>query len=237
MAGPRYDFFVSYAHADLDRVRRLDLALRELLRRPFRRASFQVFRDERWLGAGSDLTERLRQPMRVSQNLIVVLSEASSRSAWVNREIAYWCDNLGRADRMILVRADPSVPLEWDDSKDRFSRPEALPPALVRATRALPLYVELGTGSAADQEAAVRIAATVLGRPPEEIAGEDYRLQRRRRRLAVSAIAALSVLTALAVVDADGEPRRTVSEVSAGCRPCCSRPLLHLATQRRTGAS
>jgi TIR domain len=200
VADSRYDFFVSYAHEDLDRVRRLDRALRELLRRPFRRSSFQVFRDERRLSAGSDLTERLRTPMRESRTLLVVLSAASSRSVWVDREIAYWCEDLGRPDHMILVRADPSVPLEWDDSAGRFSRPEALPPALVRSTRALPFYVELGTTTASDQEAAVRIAATVLGRAPEEIAGEDYRLQRRRRRLAIGTIAGLSLLTVLTIV-------------------------------------
>ena len=94
MAVKRYDFFISYAHADIERVRELDKALRALLRRPLRRVGFQVFRDETSLAAAPDLTNRLRAALDQSSWLLVALTPASAKSPWVDREIAYWCDEL-----------------------------------------------------------------------------------------------------------------------------------------------
>lgn len=195
--GPRYDFFISYSHRDLERVRRFDRVLRDLLRPPFRRYRFQVFRDETGLTAGQDLTERLMTKLRQSEWLLVFLTSATSGSeSWVNKEIAYWCEELDRADRLIIVRGDEVVDLTWSDDLRTFRDAVGLPPALVSAVREAPFYADLAVGTpAADQDAAVRIAGTVLGRSPEEIAGEEFRLQRRRRLLFRSAVASLSVLT------------------------------------------
>ena len=197
MAVKRYDFFISYAHEDIERVRELDKALRALLRRPLRRAGFHVFRDETSLAADPDLTSRLRAALDQSSWLLVALTPASAKSPWVDREIEYWCEELGRAERLLIVRADPNVDLEWDEGAGRFRSPTSLPPALLRAATAQPLYVEMRPGPV--EEAAVRVAAAVLDRSPDDIAGEDLRLHRRRKRLATAAIAGLVVLTLASV--------------------------------------
>jgi len=197
MREKRYDFFVSYAHEDIERVRELDKALRALLRRPLRRVGFQVFRDETGLAADPDLTSRLRTALDRSSWLLVVLTPASAASPWVNREIAYWCDELDRADRLLVIRADSTLDLEWDEAAGRFRSPGSVPPALFRAATAQPLYVDMQPGAVED--AAVRVAAAVLRRDPEDIAGEDLRLHRRRKRLASAAIIGLLVLTLASV--------------------------------------
>ena len=197
MPGKRYDFFISYAHDDVERVRELDKALRALLRRPLRRAGFQIFRDETGLAASPDLGSRLRAALDQSSWLLVALTPSSSRSPWVDREIEYWCDDLGRADRLLIVRVDQSIDLAWDENAGRFRSPSDLPPALVRGASAEPLYVDLPAGP--PENAAVRVAAAVLGRSPEDVAGEDLRLHRRRRRFATAAIVGLAVLTLAAV--------------------------------------
>lgn len=197
MAGKSYDFFISYAHADVQPVRELDSALRALLRRPFRRAGFKVFRDETGLGADPDLSGRIRAALERSSWLLLVLTKESAGSPWVDREIEYWCEELRRLDRLIVVRADPSIDLTWDDGADRFGSPAGLPPAFARAAKAEPLYVDLQRDSI--EEAAVRVAAAILGRAPEDVAGEDLRLHRRRRRLATGAIAGLAALTLTSV--------------------------------------
>ena len=197
MAVKRYDFFISYAHEDIDRVRELDKALRALLRRPLRRAGFHVFRDETSLGADPDLTSRLRGALDRSSWLLVALTPASAMSPWVDREIEYWCEDLGRAERLLIVHADPSVDLEWDEGAGRFRSPSTLPPALIRAATVQPLYVEMPPGPV--EEAAVRIAAAVLDRSPDDIAGEDLRLHRRQKRLATAAIIGLLLLTLASV--------------------------------------
>ncbi|MFN8150287.1 MAG: toll/interleukin-1 receptor domain-containing protein [Solirubrobacterales bacterium] len=195
-----YDFFISYAHEDVVQVRELDRSLRELLRKPLRRGRFQVFRDERRLGAGHDLGERLEASLASAKHLVVVLTPASCGSKWVNEEIDYWCNRLGRTSDLLIVRADPTLDLTWNAGASRFVAAEQLPPALVAATTVEPLHVDLGEGEAAAANAAVLLASAVLGKAPEEIAGEDFRLQRRRQRLTRATAAVLAVLALAAGV-------------------------------------
>ena len=60
-----------------------------------------------------------------------------------------------------------------------------------------PFYVEMPPGPV--EEAAVPGSAAVLDRSPEDIAGEDLRLHRRRKRLATGAIVGLVALTLASV--------------------------------------
>ena len=158
-------------------------------------------RDERRLAAGGVLNERLREALRESRWLLVILTPASCRSQWVDSEISYWCTELDRASTMILLRGDETVNLAWSSQSGSFVAGAELPPALVIATHQLPLYVEFtGDSAASDEEAAIRVAASVLNRAPEDVAGEELKLRRRRRRLATAAVAGLLVLTIVSVI-------------------------------------
>lgn len=93
MSGDRqYSAFISYARVDEDIARWLTRYLENLwvaspkLTRPFNR----VFRDADEMGASNSLGDTLKLRLDQSERLIILLSEASLRSRWVQEEIAHF---------------------------------------------------------------------------------------------------------------------------------------------------
>ena len=141
--------------------------------------------------------------------LIVVLSPHAVASTWVNKEVAYWLEQRG-PDQLMLVMADGE--LEWDENAGRFDpdRSSVALPVLTRpgvlATE--PLYVDVSENAPWDpaepmfREKVTDLAAPIHGKPKYELASEDLREQRNFRRLRRAAIAGLVILTVLALAAA-----------------------------------
>lgn len=70
---------------------------------------FPIFRDRDDLSAGANLTESVKENLRLSRHLIVVCSPHAARSKWVNREIEYF-RSLNRAEQIlpVIVEGDPN---------------------------------------------------------------------------------------------------------------------------------
>jgi hypothetical protein len=96
-----FDAFVSYSHADSERVKRLYTALTE-------KFNLQIFLDEKNIGIGP-LHEQCAEGIRKSRGLVIVCSRTSLKSDWV------------RAEQDMMRARDPRgrsiVPIVLDDSR------------------------------------------------------------------------------------------------------------------------
>ena len=134
-------------------------------------------------------------------------SPESAGSAWVGREISHWVATKP-VDRILLVVTNGT--LVWDGASGDFD-PEAstaVHPALSGVFSDEPRFIDvswLAHGGQVDrrdgrfQDALAEIAAPLHGVAKDEIAGEDVRQHRWTMRTAKLGVAALAVLTVLAV--------------------------------------
>lgn len=115
--GSRYKAFISYSRVD----REVAIALQNRLERfvlpkglevqtshalkPGIRPLKPIFRDQDELVPGHDLSERITKSLLASEYLIVICSRASSRSEWVEKEVAAFVA-LGRAKDILAVVVD-----------------------------------------------------------------------------------------------------------------------------------
>ncbi len=92
----RYDAFISYRHADLDKAVAKKLQkLLETYKAPKSVVSenfkhLKVFRDESELHTSSNLSDEIRKALEDSKFLIVICSEAAKESKWCMEEIKYF---------------------------------------------------------------------------------------------------------------------------------------------------
>lgn len=98
-----YSCFISYSNSDLGFVERLynDLQSRRL----------KCWFAPEDLKIGDPFTERIEESIRLHDKLLLVLSEASVKSPWVEREVAAAMERERRQDRLVLVpvRIDDAV--------------------------------------------------------------------------------------------------------------------------------
>jgi WD40 repeat protein len=217
----RYRAFISYKHGR-SRVfaERLESALmayaKPLLGRPI-----AIFRDERHLRPGIDLPALIRSALTDSDFLIVLASPEAAASPWVNDELAIWCGELRRADKLIVVLTAGTIGVEPATKRIDWSRTDALPTVLKAHLETVPLYVDM-TG-ARDEDLDLHhptfkqqvnlISARLRDFDPNEMAGEEMRTYRRNRRLRNGALFAIGSL-GLGLVAAGWRARQQAERVS-----------------------
>lgn len=199
-----YVAFISYSHADERWARRLQRWL-ERYRVPNRlRAErpelperlYPVFRDRDELASSNDLSEAIQSAMADSGALIVICSPAAAASRWVNEEIRQFRRNHDPKRVFCLVVAGQPNPDEADC---------AFPPALLRdddGTRLLePLAADATTSGDGPRNAALKIAAGLLGVGVDELKQRDAQRQARTwAAVAGGALAVAALTIALAVI-------------------------------------
>jgi eukaryotic-like serine/threonine-protein kinase len=210
----RYVAFISYSHADERWARRLQRWL-ESYRVPRRlRAErpdlparlYPLFRDRDELASSSDLSESIRSAMADSGALIVICSPAAAASRWVNEEVRQFRRNHDPRRIFCLIvagQADPAAP----DC--------AFPPALLRDEDGMPLREPLAadvtpTGDSL-RNAALRIAAGLLGVGIDKLRQRDA--QRQARRWSVVAAGSLVVAVLMVALAAAAVLARQESEL------------------------
>lgn len=132
-----------------------------------------VFRDRDELPGASDLGGKLRSYLRKSRTLIVVCSEKSSKSKWVNEEVRYF-KSLGRAENVLclVVSGDveggvcfPEAVLKRIDAEGNFVGDEGDP-----------LAADVRPGKDGKEDALLKLIAGILD------IGFDRLKQREARR-------------------------------------------------------
>lgn len=183
-ASLRYWAFLSYAHADSAAATRLHRELEHYtlpasVRRAHRlpKRLIPVFRDLEELEASASLTSRLQAALDESRWLIVLCSEASARSTYVNAEVEYFVSKHG-PERILCVLLDGDPPSVF--------------PAALRDQGEEPLAADLRSGAAHDVGVLKLVAAMAVVNFTEL---RDREAQRRQRRqLAAAAVGAGALL-------------------------------------------
>jgi len=185
-----YRAFISYSHAeDGARAPALQAALQKIARPWYRRRALRVFRDETNLSASPHLWPDIEVALSQCEWFILMASPRSAASKWVTRELEWWFAHRP-ADHVLIVRSAGDI--EWDDHTPRgdfdWHRTTALPRVLSGRFEREPLHVDLTWATTAEalsphhagfRGAALRIAARLHGKSPDDIESEDIRVHRR----------------------------------------------------------
>lgn len=170
----------------------------------------RVFRDETTLATSPELWPSIESALEQSEFFLFLASPEAAQSYWVQKEFEFW---LGRRskDRMLIVLTDGE--LVWDRNAGDFdwSKTTALPRDIAHGFEYEPLYLDLrwaktqedlSLGNLKFRSSIADVASTLMGRPKDELIGEDVRRHRQTRRITWSAVATLVILTALSIVAA-----------------------------------
>lgn len=201
-----YDAFISYSHALDGRLApAIRMGLHRFPRPWLRPRAARVFHDNASLSLSDNLWGLIETALRQSRCLILLASPEAAVSPWVNREVELW-----RAERSAyaIVLVLTSGEIVWRDGDFDRTRTNAVPAALQGHFAEEPLWLDLRWAHEADhlsmrdprfRDAVATLAATIHGRPKDELIGADIRMGRRQLRLAIVALVALTALTLLAV--------------------------------------
>lgn len=206
-----YDGFISYRHNLRDQAiaDRLQAALHGFARPLWKLRAVRLYRDHTSLEASEDLWASIRQALDASAYLVVLASPESAASPWVKREIDYWLEHRGQSGLVIVLTRGT---LLWDADRGGFdpTASDVLPSDVLDRFTGEPLWLDLtwlddGASRATTSEprfldAVATLSATLQGRPKDEIAGDDVRQLRLRRRLATGAVGLISIGFIAAVV-------------------------------------
>ena len=207
-----YKAFLSYSHArDAMVSRATQAALHRFAKRWNQIRAIRIFRDETSLSANPALWSSIERALSDSEFFVLLASPESARSQWVSREASWWIEHRTIDTFLVVLTAGE---LSWDGNAGDFDWREttALSSSLSRRFREEPLHVDLRWVKSADElsirhtrfrSAVVDLAATLHGKPKDELDGEDVRQHRRFRRFAKAGVLVLSVallVTALAAV-------------------------------------
>jgi WD40 repeat protein len=236
---PQFKAFISYSHAADGRFApALQSALHRFAKPWYRLRALRVFRDDSSLATTPRLWSAIERALMSSEFFILLASPDAAASQWVAREVACWCRERG-TDKLLIVLTDGNI--DWDDAANDFNwqGTTALPGVLRGVFTEEPRFVDFR--GLADQparltlrderfrEGVADLAATLHGRPKDELLGEDVRQHARTRLVIRAAITTLSVLllaaVALAIIAVDQR-----NNARAQARTATSRLLAARAT-------
>ena len=188
-----YHAFISYSRASDGKLApALHRALHVLARPWYRFRLIHVFRDQANLSANPALWGSIEVALADSDYFLLMASPEAAHSKWVQQEVRWWLANRP-IGKLFIVLTDGEA--EWSDAANDFdwSRTSALPEALRGRFAQEPLWVDLRWAKGREQlslrhsqfrDAVLDIGAPLLGKPKDELDGEDVRRYRGARRLA-----------------------------------------------------
>jgi hypothetical protein len=188
-----YDAFISYSHAkDKPIASALQSRIQSLGKPWYRRRALRLFRDDTSLSATPALWPSIQEALSQSRFLLVLASPQFAASRWCQLELAYWLEHKS-ADTILVALTEGE--LDWLGSEFRWDRATPLPACLKGSFEHEPKWIDLrqfrAGASRRDRrltELAANFAATIHGRPKEDLLSEEVRQQRRAIRTAGVAI-------------------------------------------------
>jgi WD40 repeat protein len=188
-----YSAFISYSHAvDGKLAPALQSAVCRFGCPWYRRSVIRIFRDETDLSISPGLWSSIEKALSESGHFVLLASPHAAVSKWVRRELEYWLAH--RSPKTLLIVITEGT-IAWNDEARDFDwqRTRALPDTLAKVFVEEPMYLDLRSVSRAEylaqdnpkfRDAAAALASTLLGRPKNELIGEDIAIRRRARRTA-----------------------------------------------------
>jgi tetratricopeptide (TPR) repeat protein len=162
----------------------------------------KIFREEKHLKPGNDLSKMILTGLENSEYLIFLAERSAADSQWCAEELKYWCNNLNRADKLIIALIDDEIILNQTHTVN-FDRSTALPRLLQPYMTSIPLYMDLRWAKTTNdtdlQNPKYRheinaLAARLRGVNPEDLNDEEIRVFRRNIRIRNGAIGILSMM-------------------------------------------
>jgi len=212
----KYRAFIAYSHQDEGWARWLHKTL-ETYRIPARLVGMEtavgvipsrlapIFRDRSELPSASDLSRIVNEALGQSANLIVICSQGSAKSHYVNEEIATF-KRLGRADRIfcLIIDGEPHAA----DVAGREAE-ECFAPALRFAfgedgmptqERTAPIAADARSGKDGKTNSKLKLIAGLLGIGFDTLKQREHQRHMRRMVIVTSlALVAMLITTALAI--------------------------------------
>ena len=217
MPNNKYKAFISYSHVDRKWARWIHKAL-ETWRLPTHLVGTAtaagplperlapVFRDREDLPSAPDLTDRIRDALEHSDNLVVICSPNSAKSTYVDTEVRMFRD-LGRGDRIFCIIVD-------GDPGDVGGDTDCFCPALREGE---PIAADARRGGDGLPLARLKIIAGMLGLDLDDLRQREL-LRRQKRMAAITGLATVAfAVTAVLAINAviardEAEQRREQAE-------------------------
>lgn len=215
----RYDAFISYRHAPLDKAVAVRLqTLLENSRLWKRREPIRIFRDQSELLTSNDLGHDIQEALLRSRYLIVVCSEQTKDSLWCMEEIRSFKEaHQGSTANILTLLVSGEPDKVFPEALLSEERPVELPTGEIefQKEKVEPLSADVRAQSMRKslrklKVEALRIAAPILGCGFDDL--YQRRQRRKRRNTAITAAGAVAVLAAVLIVVSLSAYRIWVSE-------------------------
>ena len=234
MTDPSYQAFMSYSHDSDGRLAAsLHSSLSRFAKPWYRLRTMRIFQDKTSLSANPALWHSIEQSLSRSEYFLLLACPSSAKSRWVQQEVQWWLRNRS-VEKLVIVLTDGVI--LWDNQAGDFDweKTTALPSSLKGAFPAEPLYADFRAAKAGgkyvDSDPAYRgalldVAAPLMGRPKDDLDGEDLRLHRKAQRTAWAVSAFIVVLGLAAGVGMNTAHQR---QKTAASRALASEATSHL---------
>ena len=118
-----------------------------------------IFRDREEFPASTNLGEKIKNALEQSRCLVVICSQNSAKSAWVNEEIKIF-KGFGRSDRIftLIIDGEPNASIK---SENGFN--ECFPKELRSDKQPEPIAADVRTQGDGKENAKLKLLAGVLG--------------------------------------------------------------------------
>lgn len=215
----RYDAFISYRHAPLDKAVAARLqTLLENSRLWKRREPIRIFRDQSELLTSNDLGQDIKEALLRSRYLIAVCSEQTKDSRWCMEEIRLFKEaHQGSTANILTLLVSGEPDKVFPEALLSEERPVTLPTGETgfQKEKIEPLSADVRAQSIRKslkklKVEALRIAAPILGCRFDDL--YQRRQRRKRRNTAIAVAGTVAVLAAVLIVVSISAYRIWVSE-------------------------
>ena len=203
----KYNAFLSYSHsADGKLAPAIQSSLEKFGKPWYKLRNLNVFRDESSLHASPHLWENIKTALDQSEYLIYLASPISASKKWVIKELEYWFKNKSKS-KFLIVLTDGDI--LWDEINKSFITDNfPFPTCMQNEFTEEPLYIDLRETKTQEdlslhnpvfKKEILKLAATIHGKEPKDLASEEVIVHRKTIRLRNSIIVSLVFLLIAAI--------------------------------------
>jgi WD40 repeat protein len=140
----KYTAFISYKHSKTNtkKAEALEIALKKYAK-PLLKPPIKIFRDEKEIRPGDDLKSTIIKALINSEYLIYLATKEAAESPWVQKEIKFWCDDLKRINKLIIIHIDDDIFIDPVKECIVWNKTNALPEILKNHIESIPVYANL----------------------------------------------------------------------------------------------